>query len=382
MAEKITSINPAILVWARDVSGTTLQEAQDKFGVDKITAWESGNDHPTYSQLQQLGKFYRKPIAVFFFPEPPVYVDIPASCRTLPVDIDTVFNRDITKVVDWARAMQLNLYELNDGVNPSTQQINSISFDFSSIATTANQLRNIFGTSISKQESLKSAEKAFEHWRDCLYDIGVYVFKAAFKDNSVSGFCLYDDVFPIICINNSLAHARQIFTLFHEVYHLIMQNSGIDLIEKSYNANHIEWHCHEFAGTFLVPKNDFLQSIGNRTINDELIETFSKKYSVSREVILRKLFDLSRIDYSLFSEKSNEYKEDYLRITKLDEQGRKKGGGNYYSNQTAYKGKHYLELSYSKYYQQQISLIQLSQYLGMKVNSVRELASWKGWGVV
>ena len=70
------------------------------------------------------------------------------------------------------------------------------------ISTTATQLRGLFGVTIDSQKQIKKLEDAFEYWRDCFYRVGVYVFKEAFKDNSVSGFCIYDSTFPIICINN------------------------------------------------------------------------------------------------------------------------------------------------------------------------------------
>ena len=37
-----------------------------------------------------------------------------------------------------------------------------------------------------------------------------------------SGFSLYDEEFPIIYVNNSNTKTRQIFTLFHELAHLML----------------------------------------------------------------------------------------------------------------------------------------------------------------
>lgn len=39
---------------------------------------------------------------------------------------------------------------------------------------------------------------------------------------------------PIIMINNSMSFARQNFTLFHELYHLIANTSGAEIIRDDY----------------------------------------------------------------------------------------------------------------------------------------------------
>jgi Zn-dependent peptidase ImmA (M78 family) len=62
----------------------------------------------------------------------------------------------------------------------------------------------------------------------------VSVFKDAFRVDDYSGFCLYDDEFPLIYVNNSTSKTRQIFTLFHELAHLISHTSGIDTLRNDF----------------------------------------------------------------------------------------------------------------------------------------------------
>ena len=47
-----------------------------------------------------------------------------------------------------------------------------------------------------------------------------------FQAEGLFGFCLQDDEFPIIYLNNSAAKSRQIFSLFHELAHLLLRTSG------------------------------------------------------------------------------------------------------------------------------------------------------------
>ena len=71
MAEYIQGINPTIIKWARERSGYSLQEVAKSLNRDvaTISDWESGAAAPTYVQLETLTDKYKRPIAMFFFPE-------------------------------------------------------------------------------------------------------------------------------------------------------------------------------------------------------------------------------------------------------------------------------------------------------------------------
>lgn len=75
MARSIPAlVRPALLVWARERSGLTLQDASAKMKIDAalLRAWEDGADRPSIAQVRKLGKIYRRPLAVFFLPQPPL----------------------------------------------------------------------------------------------------------------------------------------------------------------------------------------------------------------------------------------------------------------------------------------------------------------------
>ena len=70
MAREQIPVTPAVITWARERAGFSIIEASEDFR--KIEAWEAGESFPTYPQLEQLAKKFKLPIAVFFFPAPPV----------------------------------------------------------------------------------------------------------------------------------------------------------------------------------------------------------------------------------------------------------------------------------------------------------------------
>ncbi|MXV75458.1 helix-turn-helix domain-containing protein, partial [Candidatus Poribacteria bacterium] len=64
---------PDILKWARERSGYAVEAIATFLKKDAsiVNDWEAGESVPTYIQLEKLADKYKRPIALFFFPEPP-----------------------------------------------------------------------------------------------------------------------------------------------------------------------------------------------------------------------------------------------------------------------------------------------------------------------
>ena len=174
--------------------------------------------------------------------------------------------------------------------------------------------------------------------------------------------------FPLIYINNSKSDTRQIFTLFHELAHILFKTGGVDTRLADYikylegDDRKIEIICNRFAGQFLVPDLDFNIQITGVTVNDASLQGFADRYKVSREVILRKFLDRNIIDQKYYSEKKQEWAESVKQ--------KKGAGGDYYRKMGVYLSQKYLELAFSHFYQKRISDSQLADYLGVKARSL------------
>jgi len=373
MKEKIP-VTPEVLEWARLTMGLTVEEVARKMGkdFDTIADWEKGKSAPTYVQLEKLAyQIYKRPLAIFFFPTPPYEETPKQSFRTLPEHEIDMLSPRIHYLLRQARVMQINLSELNLGVNPAEKNIiQDLRFDPDvSASKMASEVRKYLKTDLDFQFSWASIEEALKRWRNQIEQNGVFIFKEAFKDNALSGFCVYDDIFPIIYINNSKPKTRQIFSIFHELCHLLLKTGGVDTRTDNFirylkgDDKKIEILCNRFAGEFLVPDLDFDRRISDIDINDTSIENLAFKYKVSREVILRKLFDRNLIDQEYYNEKSNKWTDEI----KPKQSG---GGGDYYATKRAYLGESYIELAFSNYYKNKISVDQLADYLGVKTRNI------------
>jgi len=388
MGEKLTGVNPKIIQWARERARYSLESVAVKFkkDVSVIEKWESGEDFPIYSQLEKLAEIYKRPLALFFFPEPPLEAEEKQEFRTLPdFEIENLA-ADTIYALRQAKAMQLSLQEINNGINPSTKKIfQDISVSSrDDLRKLAEQIRNYLNVTLEEQLTWNDQETALKKWRSAVEEAGIFIFKRSFKQREISGFCLIDIEFPIIYLNNSTEKSRQIFTIFHELAHILLQTNGITKSDDRYinslkgENKYIEIFCNKFAAEFLLPNHVFSEiireTIVNVNDNDKIISKISSDYKVSREVVLRKLLDNNLISQKEYTLKVSEW---YSEQVGKSQDKNKKSGGNPYANQATYLGENYLKLVFNKYYQGQYDIERVADYLNIKkVATVEKLEQY------
>jgi transcriptional regulator with XRE-family HTH domain len=221
-----------MLRWARESSNYSIDDFARRMSQDPavIRAWESGEAAPTYKQLERLADYCRRPVALFFFPEPPAEEGASEQFRTLPGFVYKALSPATIHLIRKARAMRENLRELCDGKRPVERNLleDLGVIDHSPLSLVAAHVRSYLGVPLEEQAAWGNAKVAFSEWRNSIEQSGVFIFKDAFHDDSISGFCLYDQQFPIVYVNSSLSDTRQVFTLFHELAHLLSRTGGID----------------------------------------------------------------------------------------------------------------------------------------------------------
>ncbi|KAB2850429.1 MAG: ImmA/IrrE family metallo-endopeptidase [Hyphomicrobiaceae bacterium] len=369
MAREQLPVTPALITWARERAGFGLEEAQLKFR--NIVDWEQGDAGPTYAQLEAMSDAFKVPIAVFFFPAPP---DVPRpeeTFRTMPDAVLAALEPRIKLLLRKAKVLQLNLSELNGGRNPARRLITrDLRFPLNvSLGRMAAAVRDYLGVTLDQQTSWASTDVALERWRAAFARAGVFVFKDQFRAERFAGFCLTDSEFPIIYINNTATKARQIFTLFHELAHLLFHTSGVDFSREEdaprwrHEAARIEVLCNRLAGTLLVPDAALIMQLAGRDFTFDVASELARHFHVSSLVIHRKLLDRRLIDVAA-------YRAAHDRAEAEREEG---GGGNFYNNQMAYLGRAYIEMALKAYHQHRIDEIQLADYLLVKPRNVGPL---------
>lgn len=375
-AEPVVGVQPSVIRWARESMGMSVEDVAHKLkkSSEEVMAWESeGGTSPTYSQLENLAyKVFKRPLAVFFLPAPPDEISPVREFRTLPdTDLQTL-HADTYLQVRKAHAYQLTLKEIFDGSNPSGRKIwKETPLDMQlSVEAQARTVRKALGISLKDQLSWKVDELALKRWREAMEAQGIFVFKAPFKQKDISGFCLLDTDFPLIYLNNSTTKTRQIFSLLHELAHLLLNVSGISKFETYYvnrlpmAERKIEQFCNKVAAEILIPSADFIQQIadlpGNaESVQDHLYANLASRYGVSREAVLRRLLDMDRVSQGF-----------YERKAKFWTSQKKTGpGGDWYASQNTYLSERFAREVIGRHYRNQISVEQASEFLGIKAKN-------------
>jgi Zn-dependent peptidase ImmA (M78 family) len=361
------AVTPEVVAWARGRAGFSVDEAQRYFR--RIAEWESGKSGPTYPQLEAMADKFKCPIAVFFFPAPPAIEPPERTFRTLGAEDFENIPRTVKSFLRRGQAMQLNLGELSDANNPAKRIITrELQFQVDTpVSQIVAEVRRYLGIDLGQQIAWRTVDEALEMWRDALAKAGVYVFKEAFRANGYFGFCLYDEDFPIIYVNNSCAKSRQIFTIFHELAHLLFHTNGIDVADDSYielleeENRKIEIVCNAFAAEFLVPTDDFQTELARGGAPRDIAARLADRYKVSREVVYRKMRDRRLVSSAEYTKAAAEW---------AAQRKPNQSGGNYYYNQFAYLGPHYIDLALSQFHQGRFGEERLADYLNIKPRSV------------
>ena len=275
MAKERMPITPEVLTWARERLGYTAEAlASKRPDFKKIAEWERGESRPTYRQLELLAKQLSLPVGNIFLPRTADVPNIEETFRTLSAaeQFAEVPPR-IRKLLHKARAFQLGLAELNDGRNPArkivTRDLRFSVDDSNRRHLWHNKYAIILASASGDQFKWPDVHIALKSWRKTFFDVGVTVFKDAFRENDYGGFSLYDEEFPIIYVNNSNTGTRQVFTLFHELAHLLFHTSGMEkdiAFRRPFptGKQHIEATCNRLAAAILVPDDAFNKEISHK----------------------------------------------------------------------------------------------------------------------
>ena len=376
-AEPVAGVQPSVIRWARESMGMSVEDVAHKLkrSSEEVRAWESEGSasSPTYAQLESLAyKVFKRPLAIFFLPAPPDEIQPTREFRTLPdADLQTL-NADTYVQVRKAHAYQITLKEVFDGRNPGERSIvRDVALDMQlSVETQASSVRKALGISLEDQLGWKTDELALKRWRESVEAHGIFVFKAPFKQKDISGFCLLDADFPLIYLNNGTTKTRQIFSLLHELAHLLLNVSGISKFEQSYMSRlpvaerRLEQFCNKVAAEILIPSADFGQQIAGlpsdaESMQDHLYATLANRYGVSREAILRRLLDLERVSRAFYEQKAKLWAS----------QKKAASGGDWYASQNTYLSDKFAREVIGRHYRNQISVEQASEYLGIKAKN-------------
>lgn len=365
-------ITPEVLAWARSLDAITQEEASRKLNVkeERIDEWEKGTSMPTLRQAKKLAKYYRVPFVYFYLP------DIPKRIKRInKIDYRTFGNvgyvwkmsrelRWLLRDIEERRDVMLALYEAEGrSVQPFTYRMDQTA----NHVKMAGAIRALLEITFDKQIQFRRPEKFLSHCISKLEQKDFLIFQAAkIEPKEMRGLSLAYDLFPIITLNRKDEPSARLFTLIHELVHIITNTSGIcnDISERSASDNNTELMCNDIAGLVLVPQNEFeahqvISLIKKFGFDDNYVSAIARDFAVSKEVVLHRLWDMSIISKRMYYETLKRYNDEYMAY-----KSRKKGGFLPPAlDKGTQVGRLYARTVLSSYYGDRISSRDASNYL-------------------
>ena len=361
------NINYRALAWSREASGMSIEIAARRIGVStsRLERFESGDVKPTTNQLINIGRAYKRPAAFFYRQALPEMPERLKDFRMMP-DIEGEESPPLLLAIRRARERRLDAIELAASLRQDISAFPLSSTMRQSAEILAQDVRAAVGVSLDQQLSWHDQYEALREWIRAVEKLGILV--SQFSDVDVSearGFSLGDQPLPLVALNGKDAPVARIFTLFHELTHVILSNTGLcDLHEYDADQSSVEIFCNRVAAEVLVPEESLLHRVTDRAEGtDEWdyteLRELASAFRVSREVILRRLLTLGFTSEAYYRQKRAEMIAEYQSRTST-------GGGflPYYRRVLRDNGIAFTSLAISAYRDEVISSLELSRLLG------------------
>ncbi len=391
-------VKAALISWARDSAGFSTAEAAARLKIDEtqLADWENpnGESSPSIPQLRKMAALFKRPLAVFFLDQVPQGFMVMRDLRRLPG----------TGARRYSPALQMEIRAANERRELALELVADLAEEPPKFALSATdkedpevigaRIRASLGVTAQLQYGWKDAEgrAGFNAWRSRIEAAGVLVFQTVrFTSDEASGFAISADTLPVIAVNRKDPLTRRTFSLLHELAHLMLHLSGVSDLETDASRppedQKIEVFCNQVAAAALVPKDDLLanQLVRAHAKNavdwsDAEIAELAKRFNVSREALLRRLLTFGMTTNQFYQTKRVQYIAEYLarQKKKKEEAAEDDMKRNMPVETVSNLGRPLVRMLLGNYYQDRITLSEISGYLGLKVKHIPKLEQAAG----
>jgi len=308
--QKEIKVLPEVLVALRETSGYSIEEIAKKLNTskEKVSYVEEGRAPLTLSQLKKLAAIYRRPLAAFFS----------SSILELPKMVDYRVNREkrLTPQVYLAQRRTHYLLERIKELSEKRSKIPSFPETLG-----GDELAKAFRSALNIGLTTgRRPDEILAHYKNILEDtLTIVILEYPLKAEDVRAFSVYSELACVV-LNEDDKPSVKLFSLFHEICHLMRKSSGICSLEVEEQKQEEECYCNLFAAEFLVP-SDHLETEVKKfpEISDEAINQLTEIYGVSKQVMMLRLLWLGYIE----KEKYAEFKERIEEMPKQKKHGRR-----------------------------------------------------------
>ncbi|MCA1931983.1 MAG: ImmA/IrrE family metallo-endopeptidase [Calditerrivibrio sp.] len=318
-------------------------EKWNKLNFKNKEKWLIKEDYPTYIQLVKISEIFNIPFGYLFLDKLPE--------KKLPIPYFRTTNNTSYEISD-------ELYDTILQVQKQQEWIKDILLEWgheplpfagiyninTDIQTVADKITEILKLKNNWAEERINWNEAFKFLVDRFEEAGIFVVINGIVRNNTHrkldvgefrGFVLYDNIAPFVFINNNDFVSAKIFTLIHELVHILIGKSASFDLRDMQSANvPEEKFCDRCTAEFLVPSKELMDI---KNIEEDTYENLAKKYKVSKIVIARRLLDIGKINKDTFLNFYKNYSNQEIVKSKSQD-------GNFYNTIQYRYGYKFLEI--------------------------------------
>ncbi len=305
---------------------------------EKIEKWLDASDSspPTLNQAKDIAACLHIPFAALYMNPYDIKIREIPSIKNMRTLFDEKWSDDSSlniAIVDLLIEREF-LFTMRSELNIPTSSVSLPTLQGNDVIQWANEIRTFFDIKLDKQFKCSSLRQFYLYLRDQIEKSGIFVNCFADVPLEVArGLAIYDTEMPIIGVNEDDRPPAKSFTIIHELVHLLKRESSLcNEMLNSFATQQEEVFCNAVAGEVLVPKRALELVLQNGHYNKpydlDNIRKIADRFSVSREVIIRRLLDTDHIDdieYQTYADEIHrqiEHDKEEQRIARQEGRGK------------------------------------------------------------
>ncbi len=369
---KAVQARPDLLAWARKNSGREVDGIAKRLHLtpEQYAAVEAGERPLTLAQLRLFAKLVKRPIAAFYLPSTPSNVTKPHDYRAAS---GTVGKEAMLSFRKAERVQELSTADFNSNselfsIHPTTSV---------PAARVASLARSALNLTEAQQLAFRGSDQFAEWVIGSLESLGVHVLLHAYSTDDSKAYTMPGEP-PVIVINRRDYATSRLFSILHELCHLLLRKPGMCDSIGAGGASDLETYCNRFAAEFILPTawfDEYLKAYEEDELDDdETLARLAKTFSTSRDVVLLKLIQLGRVDKDAYERYRSRWDE--------EQRARKKPGGRTSIRATALRDNGGLFVSEvaDAYSANRIGLVDAADLLGINPSYVEDVVGVVGGG--
>ena len=341
------ALEPSVLRWARTRAGLSEDELAHKMGLApaRVLEWET-TGHIKLPWVERLAQKTYAPYGALYLDKPPIEELPVADFRTLGSNARPTPSPELLDTLGLALERQRWFRDFAIASEQDRLDWVGTLKGNEEIEAAARWICERFDLETASRAQAKTWEDAMRRHCEDLENAGVLVMRNSVVGDNNSrplrveefrGFALADDYAPLLFINARDWKAAQLFTLMHELVHLVLNVSGVSNLEQTYAPpQNYERFCNAVAAEILVPLSELRERFARGA---EDVAELGRHFKVSLLVMLRRLFDaglLSKNDFARqYAAQVARHRADAEKLKA------KEGGGNPYMTKRSRLGKRF-----------------------------------------